>query len=448
MGVEEKDDKRTHKCPGCKIPHSIHSFGVPGPHCQGTTGLPSTESSNAPALSEIPGTPTGDKAAAQNVDISALEVQDEESVVADEEAVLQQKLKQLHMAEDTLQKKKRVELLKKAIVEAEQRLANLTGSPPSSSSATNATNLQNPPFLQSVAAGIANTTGQAPPQLPLDVLLAGAPPSAVNMAATNDLGSGATNQAFPNSTGASDGLGISPDGPLQLPQAQQESLMFLKPAHLAKGERVLRIVDYIDNIVPNTDERTISEVGYTKLLVSYGPKKPKLESISLAQWVIANTRIFFTLLQLGKLPSPQDVQHYLAYTVKVMELSTKFTWVSVLRFDDEFRHLQAIYRYPWSYDSNHLHTVVLEPISASPSLKNATKGSQGTSPGSSFASFTPDGKVICRNFNRIKGCTLFECHFAHVCNRKVNGKACAQSHPFHSHPKGTPPNPTPPAGPQ
>ena len=265
------------------------------------------------------------------------------------------------------------------------------------------------------------------------------------MAATNNLSAGATYQALTNS-GASDGLGILPDGPLQLPQAQQESLMFLKPAHLAKGERVLRIVDFIDNLVPNTDERTISEVGFTRPIVSYGPKKPKLESISLAQWVIANTRIFFTLLQLGKLPSPQDVQHYLAYTIKIMELSSKFTWASVLRFDDEFRHLQAICSYPWSYDSNHLHTVVLEPISASPSLKNATKGVPGTSPGSSFASFTSDGKVICRNFNRIKGFILYECHFAHVCNRKVNGKACAQSHPFHSHPKGIPPSPTLPAG--
>ena len=108
------------------------------------------------------------------------------------------------------------------------------------------------------------------------------------------------------------------------------------------------MVDFIANLVPNTEERTISEVGFTKLLVSYGPKKPKLESISLGQWVIANTRIFFPLLQLGKLSSPQDVQHYLAYTIKIMELSSKFAWASVFRFDNEFRHPQAIYSYPWT----------------------------------------------------------------------------------------------------
>lgn len=136
---------------------------------------------------------------------------------------------------------------------------------------------------------------------------------------------GAPYPAFANS-GASDGIGISPDGPLKLPQAQQESMMFLKPAHWAKGEDVLNIMDFIDNLFPNTDERTISEVGFTKLLVSYGPNKPGLESISLAQWVITNTRIFLKLLKLGKLPSPQDVQHYFAYSINIMELSSKFTW--------------------------------------------------------------------------------------------------------------------------
>ena len=48
---------------------------------------------------------------------------------------------------------------------------------------------------------------------------------------------------------------------------------------------------------------------------------PKLESVSIGQWVVGNTRIFHHLLSSGKLQSPQDVPHYLAYTVKIMELS-------------------------------------------------------------------------------------------------------------------------------
>ena len=53
--------------------------------------------------------------------------------------------------------------------------------------------------------------------------------------------------------------------------------------------------------------------------------------------------------------------------------------------------------------------------------------------GSALANFSPDGRVICRNFNQVKGWSLADCHFAHVCNRQVNGRACGLAHPSHSH---------------
>ena len=229
--------------------------------------------------------------------------------------------------------------------------------------------------------------------------------------------------------------------------------MFLKPAQVNKGERVPCIIDFVGKLVPNSDDHTISEVGSTRLLASFDSKKPKLESVSLAQWVEGNTQIFHALLQLGRLPSQADV-HYLAYTVKIMELSTRFSWASVIKYDDEFRHLQARYNYPWSYNSPHLHTVLLEPISASsqtkslsPTKSNSNNGSVSTV----FANLTPKGKVICRNYNRIKGCSLRDCIFVHACNRKINGRACAQSHPFYNHqgiPKSGTSTPTPPGGSQ
>ena len=70
--------------------------------------------------------------------------------------------------------------------------------------------------------------------------------------------------------------------------------------------------------------------------------------------MVANTRIFSTLLFAGKLPTARDVKDYLAYTVKVMELASRYVWESVLKYDDEFRQLQAAYGYPWSYNSHHL----------------------------------------------------------------------------------------------
>ena len=104
----------------------------------------------------------------------------------------------------------------------------------------------------------------------------------------------------------------------------------------------------------------------------------------------------------------------------------------------------------WS--SPHLHTVLLEPNSAHTQQKPfppPPKPYNGT--GYIFTNFTPEGKVICRNFNRTKGCNLRDFSFAHVCNRKINGKACAQPHPFYNHPGnpmgGTPSSPSP-MGPQ
>ena len=56
-------------------------------------------------------------------------------------------------------------------------------------------------------------------------------------------------------------------------------------------------------VVPHTDEWTISKMGLTKLL--YRKAVKKLDTVSLAQWVIGNARIFFTLSQLGELPPLQ-----------------------------------------------------------------------------------------------------------------------------------------------
>ena len=397
------ESKRTPKYSGRKIPHSIHTFGEPGPYCTGTTGLPSDgavslDPNDKPEAKLSTGNPCSEsvKKVTQSEDEKVAQSVDED----DEETQLLEKLKNLELAEAALEKQRWVKALQHRVAEAEQCLASLQTAPSPT------------PVAAAMMNSAANTKTKAPPETPLDGLLAGVQ---TNMAAQNN---------------ATEKLTVehgSPDGPLSSPDAWQESLMYLKPAQLAKGERILPIVDLIDKIVPNIDERTISEVGLTKLMVSYGPKKPKLDSVSLAQWVIGNTRIFFTLLQLGKLPSPTDVQHYLAYTVKIMELSSKFTWASVLKYDDEFRHLQAIYNYPWSYDSPHLHTVLLVPISAPSRQLPSRLGPTTPSLGSLLANSTQEGKIICRNYNRSTGCNLYECHFAHVCNKKINGKACVLS---------------------
>ena len=50
----------------------------------------------------------------------------------------------------------------------------------------------------------------------------------------------------------------------------RSSEMLLRPAQLPQDEKELKIVDSIYNIVPQDDERTLSDGGNTELMVSYG----------------------------------------------------------------------------------------------------------------------------------------------------------------------------------
>jgi len=58
-----------------------------------------------------------------------------------------------------------------------------------------------------------------------------------------------------------------------------------------------------------------------------------------------------------------------------------------LKNDDEFRHVQAVYNYPWSYDSNHLHTVILEPLTSKLASPRA-------SPATTSVNLSADGRII------------------------------------------------------
>ena len=145
--------------------------------------------------------------------------------------------------------------------------------------------------------------------------------------------------------------------------ADRRSVMFLHPNGAKKDEQseALCIIDFVTASVLNEHEKCLPEMGTMKLLIKYGASRLKLESVSLPQWVVGNTRIFYHLLLSNKLPTQWDIRGYLGYTVKDMQLANKYDWVSVLHFNDEFCSLQALYGYPWSFDSIYLHQIILEP---------------------------------------------------------------------------------------
>ncbi|KAL9975400.1 hypothetical protein ACROYT_G012558 [Oculina patagonica] len=268
--METLETKRTSKCPGCGVP------GIPSKFCEGEEK--SSPQKQAPPMVDI------------DAQISGLE----------------EELASLEIEEQLQAKQRKLASLQRSIEEKRAKLQSA--------------NQQD--FLPAPGIPPANIMElkQKIPETPLDGLL-----QPLQQAGTS---SAQCWQPGVDQTMAPQGNG------LQQSQLTGTSEMFLKPAQLPKGERILRIVDFVDNIVPRDDERTISDGGNTKLIVSYGPKKPKLEQVSLQQWVVSNTRIFYNLLATRKLQSYVDIPHYLAYTIKIMELANRFQWVSVLKYDD------------------------------------------------------------------------------------------------------------------
>ena len=76
--------------------------------------------------------------------------------------------------------------------------------------------------------------------------------------------------------------------------------------------------------------------GSQQVILKSGPKKPKLESVTLAQWSVANLAILYHLLGEGKLDAP-NILDYLSYTTKICQLEQNFNLVSVLMYDREYR---------------------------------------------------------------------------------------------------------------
>ena len=117
----------------------------------------------------------------------------------------------------------------------------------------------------------------------------------------------------------------------------------------------LKITDFCDNVIQRGSEKVVAQNGVTKLTFSFGPEKPKLENISVYQYVKASVRILNFLVG-GHIRDFEGIKQYLAYLIKTMEFAARFEWKSVLIYDDQFRQLQALYDVPWAYEIHHLHT--------------------------------------------------------------------------------------------
>ena len=224
-----------------------------------------------------------------------------------------------------------------------------------------------------------------------------------------------------------------------LPQtgAVQEQPSWSDPQiHIASvtGKSTSTFYDICD-FVPHAIEEdlVVGGQGDQHLVIKSGPRKPKLESITLSQWSVANLAILYKLVNEGKLVGPQ-LMDYLSYTTKVYQLVQRYSLASILLFDREYRKLQGNMNFRWGTDVQHLHTLFLQPrASTGPqgASSNSLKKNSNPSQFSTRQKFDRRGDLICRNFNSDKGCSYEQCKYSHKCI--VPG--CSQRHPANAHGK-------------
>ena len=214
-------------------------------------------------------------------------------------------------------------------------------------------------------------------------------------------------------------VGVEGGGGAAPLRADLEPTIYLR-TNTSQGD-VLKIIDFVSVCEPSEKEHKLGE-GVSILLPR---SKPRLDSITPAQWIAANSRIMAALVQRGQL-SGQGVLDYLAYTTKVGEMATRYTWPSVLQYDDQYRSSQASFHFRWGSDCQHLALVALRERPQQQQHGNRAPGA--TSRHHSHAA--PSEGEACLLWNR-GNCSYRRCKFVHCCSTcgKPDHTALAHTRP-------------------
>lgn len=183
-----------------------------------------------------------------------------------------------------------------------------------------------------------------------------------------------------------------------------------------------RIIDFI----PKMSRRNEEEIDLSEnvSLMFKDGKKPKLEDVQPAQWVSANSIILAEMIQQDKpdIPLSTLVLDYMSYTVKIGQLANRYTWSSVILYDDEYRDLQFHHQYRWGSDSSHLSTITLveRPERFKRQFNKPTRSEKG-----SASSLSPSPKFDrpCTYFNEGNCFHKEKCKFPHTCSQCGKGHA-------------------------
>ena len=359
----DEEEKRRRFCPGCKTDLQEHHFGHPHRDC---TGFQEASSSSAPTGTPIDFTSDNPATALDSTPAASASIADDPVVTSEaNNERLRALLKQLEIQEKFAQMKAEEQHLLQQIQQRQQNLrrfeaqSSTISHPPAPPALSDFSSTQVIPTMSSsnILSGSSAQMhfGTKHPNQPISALLSPSTSHPPNL---------------PQQTTSLPSL-----AEVFKQQEQRGAELFLRPTKSTdNGQgKPLRIVDFVSRLRPTEEEKIITtESGsQTTLLLSVGNKKPKLENISVEEFSIANIRIFYELLTSGKLPSAADIRDYLSYSIKVLELARKYSWESVLKYDDEYRIVQHMYGYPWSYDQGHLQEVMLIPRWVNTNLLNS-----------------------------------------------------------------------------
>ena len=189
-----------------------------------------------------------------------------------------------------------------------------------------------------------------------------------------------------------------------------------------KNSKALHIVDFVCN---DRDPRESQESVLTnnveediQILCRRGPshKKTTLSEVSHIQWTLANARIQNAMINDGSINTPQGIQDYTSYTAYITRLAAKYSWQSILIFDDEYRVAQDLEKFRWGTDCSFLRAMFLEGNSVRGQTNKPQANNRSDNPNRlGMPKNGKKGGQICHNFN-YKQCKYGDsCKFRHVC---------------------------------
>ena len=191
--------------------------------------------------------------------------------------------------------------------------------------------------------------------------------------------------------------------------------------NVTKKARDIR--DYVTSQVKDSDHDTTSgtiQMGSVEFAMK--TNRIPLEKITIAQYMEASLRILRAMVTEDHI-SFETAMSYVGYLVKIATLAQSFKWQQVLKYDQEYRKVQAELDFAWGADNTFLMQVYLKShpqddtaYATSRYIGSAPKpvSHQSRGPRNIQQKYDPSSRSpICQKYNGRAGCHMVNCAHLH-----------------------------------